>query len=134
MFSEKTKKELIRLSKLNQYYFKTDKNQNPTYHQSKCGDKIVFQIKEDNEKIRLKYNAHGCIILLSSAYILTELCDNKPRKAILEFTIKTINQKFEKLEEIDKKLKNFENFLHTNRKDCFMLPYKALSEILNNTK
>ncbi|BCR21528.1 iron-sulfur cluster assembly scaffold protein [Borrelia sp. HM] len=136
MFSEKTKNELIRLSKINKYYFKTDnnKNQNLTYYQSKCGDKIAFQVKEDNEKIRLKYNAQGCIILSSSAYILTKLCDNQSRKAILKFIIKIINKNFEKIEEIDIRLKNFENFLHTNRKDCFMLPYKALSEILNNTK
>ncbi|AAX16606.1 iron-sulfur cluster assembly scaffold protein [Borrelia hermsii] len=134
MFSEETKKELIRLSKIRKYYFQTDKNQNSVYHQSKCGDQIIFQINENNEKIKLKYNAYGCVILLSSAYILTKLCDNKPRNTILEIITKTINRNFENLEEIDKSLKNFENFLYTNRKDCFMLPYKALKEILNTTK
>ncbi|AHH09862.1 NifU-like protein [Borrelia parkeri SLO] len=134
MFSEETKKELIRFSKIKKYYFKTDKNQSLVYHQSKCGDQITFKINENNEKIRLKYNAYGCIIFLSSAYILTKLCDNKPRKEILEIITKTINKNFENLEEIDKSLKNFENFLYTNRKDCFMLPYKALKEILNTIK
>ena len=135
MFSEKIKKELIRLSKIDKYYFKTDnKNENLTYYQSKCGDKIAFQVKEDNKRFRLKYKAQGCIILSSSAYILTKLCDNKSREIILKFIIKIISNNFEKIEEIDIRLKNFENFLHTNRKDCFMLPYKALNEILNNTK
>ncbi|WP_024654170.1 iron-sulfur cluster scaffold-like protein [Borrelia persica] len=130
MFSEETKKELIRISKIKKYCFKTDQNQNPIYHKSKCGDQIAFQINEDNNKIRLKYNAYGCIVLLSSAYIVTKICDNQPKKTILKIITKIINNNFENLEEIDKNLKNFENFLYTNRKDCFILPYKALKEIL----
>ncbi|AHH08047.1 iron-sulfur cluster assembly scaffold protein [Borrelia anserina] len=131
MLSEETKKELIRLSKIKKYYFQTDKNQSSVYYQSKCGDQITFKINEIKEKIRLQYNAHGCIILLSSAYVLTKICNNKPRKAILEIITKIINQNFENLEEIDKSLKNFETFLYTNRKDCFTLPHKALKGILN---
>ena len=66
MLSEKIKKELIRLSKISKYTFKTDKNQNLVY-KSNCGDQIAFQINMNNDKIRLKYNASGCIILLASA-------------------------------------------------------------------
>ncbi|AHH10240.1 iron-sulfur cluster assembly scaffold protein [Borrelia coriaceae] len=134
MFSEETKKELIKLSKIKKYYFKADNNQNTVYHQSKCGDKITFQINENIERIRLKYNAYGCIVFLSSAYVLTKICDNKPKKTILDIITKITNNKFKNLEEINQSLKNFENFLYTNRKDCFILPYKALKEILDTIK
>ncbi|AYE35980.1 hypothetical protein DB313_00430 [Borrelia turcica IST7] len=133
MLSEKIKKELIRLSKISKYTFKTDKNQNLVY-KSNCGDQIAFQINMNNDKIRLKYNASGCIILLASAYTLTKICDNKSRKEILEIITKAINKNFESLEEIDTSLKNFENFIHTNRQNCFILPYKALNESLNIMK
>ncbi|AWG42482.1 hypothetical protein CR532_00425 [Candidatus Borreliella tachyglossi] len=133
MFSEEIKKELIRISKINKYKFKTDKNQNLVY-KSKCGDQIVFQIKLINEKIRLRYNASGCIIFFASAYSLTKICDNKSKKETLDILTKVINKDFECLEEIDISLKNFENFIHTNRQDCFMLPYKALNESLKIIK
>ncbi|UER67296.1 iron-sulfur cluster assembly scaffold protein [Borrelia sp. BU AG58] len=133
MLSEKIKKELIRLSRISTYTFKTDEDQNLVY-QSKCGDQIAFQINVKNGKIRLKYNASGCVVLLASAYTLTRICDNKSEEKMLEVITKTINKNFEKLEEIDASLKNFENFIHTNRQDCFMLPYKALNESLNTMK
>ncbi|QMU98897.1 iron-sulfur cluster assembly scaffold protein [Borrelia sp. A-FGy1] len=133
MLSEKIKKELIRLSKINKYTFKTNKNQTLTY-KSNCGDQIAFKINIDIDKIRLKYNASGCIILLASAYTLAKICDNKPKKEILEIITKTINKNFKSLEEIDTSLKNFVNFIHTNRQECFILPYKALNESLNMMK
>ncbi|ACH93044.1 iron-sulfur cluster assembly scaffold protein [Borrelia duttonii] len=130
MFSEEIKKELIRLSKIKKYCFQVEKNQSPIYHKSKCGDQIIFQTDKDNKKIKLKYNAYGCIVFLASTYLLTKICDNQPKKTTLEIITKIINNNFENLEEINKNLKIFENFLYTNRKDCFILPYKALKEIL----
>ncbi|WKC57671.1 iron-sulfur cluster assembly scaffold protein [Borrelia sp. P9F1] len=133
MLSEKVKKELIRLSRISKYTFKTNENQDLVY-QSKCGDQIAFQINMKNNKIKLRYNASGCIILLASAHTLTRICNNKPREKILEIITKAIDKNFEKLEEIDSSLKTFTSFIHTNRQDCFILPYRALNESLNTIK
>ncbi|UGQ16906.1 iron-sulfur cluster assembly scaffold protein [Borrelia sp. RT1S] len=133
MLSEKVKKELIRLSRISKYTFKMDKNQDLGY-QSKCGDQIAFQINMKNGKIGLRYSASGCIILLASAYTLTRICNNKPKEKILEIITKAIDKNFENLEEIDASLRNFTNFINTNRQDCFMLPYRALNESLSTIK
>ncbi|WNY59966.1 iron-sulfur cluster assembly scaffold protein [Borreliella bissettiae] len=134
MLTEKTKKELIRLSKVNNYVIKVETNQN-FKHQSKCGDQILFQIIETNNgQFNLKHHASGCIVLLASANALNKLCNNKPKLEILNLVQKVINNDFENLEEIDTSLRIFDVFTNTNRKDCFLLPYKSLKDSLENYK
>ncbi|APS98317.1 hypothetical protein Bmayo_00420 [Borreliella mayonii] len=134
MLTEKTKKELIRLSKINNYIIKSKTSQN-FKHQSKCGDQILFQIIETNNgKFNLKHHASGCMILLASANVLNKLCNNKPKLEILNLVQKVINNDFANLDEIDTSLKIFDVFTNTNRKDCFLLPYKSLKDSLENYK
>ncbi|WP_151073779.1 iron-sulfur cluster assembly scaffold protein [Borreliella turdi] len=135
MLTEKTKRKLIDLSKLNTYIIhKIETNQN-FKHRSKCGDQILFQItKENNGKFNLKHHASGCMILLASANALNKLCDNKSKSEILNLVQKVINTDFVDLDEIDASLKIFNAFTNTNRKDCFLLPYKSLKDSLENYK
>ncbi|AJA89932.1 hypothetical protein OY14_00410 [Borreliella chilensis] len=133
MLTEKIKRELIKLSKINKYIIhKAEANQNFN-HQSKCGDQISFQIKEANSgKFNLKHHASGCMILLASANTLNKLCNGKSKSEILNLVQKIINNDFENLDEIDASLKIFNTFKNTNRKDCFLLPYKALKDSLES--
>ncbi|WKC85032.1 iron-sulfur cluster assembly scaffold protein [Borreliella lusitaniae] len=135
MLTEKTKKKLIKLSKVNTYIInKVETNKNFKY-QSKCGDQILFQIIEaNNGKFNLKHHASGCIILLASANALNKLCNNKPKHEILNLVQKVINGDFTNLDEIDASLEIFNIFTNTNRKDCFLLPYKSLKDNLENYK
>ncbi|WPM06205.1 iron-sulfur cluster assembly scaffold protein [Borreliella sinica] len=135
MLTEKTKKNLIRLSKINTYIIHKVKTTQNFKHQSKCGDQILFQIKEENNgKFNLKHHASGCMILLASANALNKLCNNKPKLEILNLAQKVINGDFVNLEEIDASLKIFNIFTNTNRKDCFLLPYISLKDSLENYK
>ncbi|SCW36139.1 nitrogen fixation protein NifU [Borreliella japonica] len=135
MLTEKIKRKLVKLSKINNYIMhKVETNQN-FKHQSKCGDQILFQIKkENNGKFNLKHHASGCMILLASANALNKLCNNKPKPEILNLVQKVINNDFANLDEIDASLKIFNIFTNTNRKDCFLLPYKSLKDSLENYK
>ncbi|MCD2332032.1 iron-sulfur cluster assembly scaffold protein [Borreliella americana] len=135
MLTEKTKKELLRLSKVNDYTInKIETNQN-FKHQSKCGDQILFQIiRTNNGKFNLKHHASGCMILLASANALNKLCNNKAKSEILNLVQKVLSGNFANLDEIDVSLKIFDVFTNTNRKDCFLLPYKSLKDSLENYK
>ncbi|QFI14240.1 iron-sulfur cluster assembly scaffold protein [Borrelia sp. CA_690] len=135
MLTEKTKKELLRLSKVNNYIIdKIETNQN-LKHQSKCGDQILFQtIEINNGKFNFKHHASGCMILLASANALNKLCNDKPKPEILNLVQKVINSDFTNLDEIDVSLKIFNIFTNTNRKDCFLLPYKSLKDSLESYK
>ncbi|WP_424632236.1 iron-sulfur cluster assembly scaffold protein [Borreliella lusitaniae] len=135
MLTEKTKKKLIKLSKVNTYIINKVETIKNFKYQSKCGDQILFQIIEvKNEKFNLKHHASGCIILLASANALNKLCNNKPKHEILNLVQKVINGDFTNLEEIDASLEIFNIFTNTNRKDCFLLPYKSLKDNLENYK
>ncbi|WKC79506.1 iron-sulfur cluster assembly scaffold protein [Borreliella tanukii] len=135
MLTEETKRKLIRLSKVNNYIIhKIETNQN-FKHQSKCGDQILFQIIEaNNGKFNFKHHASGCMILLASANALNKLCNNKLKPEILNLVQKVISSDFTNLNEIDASLKIFNAFTNTNRKDCFLLPYKSLKDSLENYK
>ncbi|AIJ29459.1 iron-sulfur cluster assembly scaffold protein [Borreliella valaisiana] len=135
MLTEETKKKLLKLSKVNNYIInEVEKTQN-FKHQSKCGDQILFQtIEANNEKFNFKHHASGCMILLASANALNKLCNNKPKPEILNLVQKVINGDFTNLDEIDASLKIFNIFTNTNRKDCFLLPYKSLKDSLENYK
>nr|WP_267509530.1 iron-sulfur cluster assembly scaffold protein [Borreliella garinii] len=135
MLTEEIKKKLIKLSKINNYIIHKVKTNQNFKHQSKCGDQILFQIIEANSgKFNLKHHASGCMILLASANALNKLCNNKPKSEIISLVQKVINGDFENLEEIDTSLKIFDIFTNTNRKDCFLLPYKSLKDSLVNYK
>ncbi|MCD2409892.1 iron-sulfur cluster assembly scaffold protein, partial [Borreliella burgdorferi] len=95
----------------------------------------LFQIIETNNgKFNLKHYASGCIVLLASANALNKLCNNKAKSEILNLVQKVINSDFANLDEIDVSLKIFNVFTNTNRKDCFLLPYKSLKDSLESYK
>ena len=101
-----------------------------------CGDEIEVGIKiSKNQILDFAYQCKSCIYCQASASILSKFSINKTIKSINE-SINFFNIIFENHNvKIPKKLKKFEILFkkeNLSRKDCILLPFKALSKALKS--
>tara|TARA_B100000214_G_C23394858_1_gene368873 strand:+ start:80 stop:478 length:399 start_codon:yes stop_codon:yes gene_type:complete len=103
---------------------------------SVCGDEIQIKLIIKGEKItNIGYQTDSCIYCQASASLLSKISMNSKKDKI----IKLCNEAklfFDKDEEnLNKNLKLFSKlFLKKNlsRKDCILLPFKAMKKIVSN--
>ena len=101
-----------------------------------CGDEIQIKLIIKGEKItNIGYQTDSCIYCQASASLLSKISMNSKKDKI----IKLCNEAklfFDKDEEnLNKNLKLFSKlFLKKNlsRKDCILLPFKAMEKIVSN--
>ena len=100
-----------------------------------CGDEMEITVKIVNEKIvDFGYQCKSCIYCQASVSVLSKFSINKTVRSINE-SINFFNSFFENNNvKIPKELKKFEilfNEKNFSRKDCILLPFKALSKAIN---
>ena len=115
------------------------KNLDDCTHKSKqknplCGDEMEVGVKISNNKIiDFAYQCKSCIYCQASASIISKFSLNKSIKSVNK-TITFFNKFFEDHKVIfPKNLKKFEvlfNKKNLARKECILLPFKALSKAL----
>ena len=99
-----------------------------------CGDEMEVGVKISNNKILdFAYQCKSCIYCQASASVLSKFSINKTVKSINE-SINFFNTFFENHDvKIPRDLKKFEILFseeNLSRKDCILLPFKALSKAL----
>ncbi len=100
-----------------------------------CGDEITIYLKLNREKIdKFNYQSKSCIYCQASVSLLSKYATNKSLINI-KFLIKEIDKYF-KIDEFifPKKLNIFKKIFkkkNFSRKECLLLPFKALSKLLN---
>ena len=104
------------------------------YKNPLCGDEMEVGVKISNNKIiDFAYQCKSCIYCQASASIISKFSLNKSIKSINK-TITFFNKFFEDNKIIfPKNLKKFEvlfNKKNLARKECILLPFKALSKAL----
>ena len=115
------------------------KNLNHCTHKSKhknpiCGDVMEVGVKiSKNQILDFAYQCKSCIYCQASASVLSKFSINKTVKSINE-SINFFNTFFENHDvKIPRDLKKFEILFseeNLSRKDCILLPFKALSKAL----
>ena len=101
-----------------------------------CGDQMEISLKvKENKIVDFGYQCKSCIYCQASASLLSKISMNSKKDKI----IKLCNEAklfFDKDEEnLNKNLKLFSKlFLKKNlsRKDCILLPFKAMEKIVSN--
>jgi len=99
-----------------------------------CGDVIEVGVKiSENKILDFAYQCKSCIYCQASASIISKFSINKTIKSINE-TVNFFNKFFENHNvKFPKNLKKFEilfNKKNLARKDCILLPFKALTKAL----
>ena len=103
---------------------------------SVCGDEIQIKLIIKGEKItNIGYQTDSCIYCQASASLLSKISMNSKKDKI----IKLFNEAklfFDKDEEnLNKNLKLFSKLFvkkNLSRKDCILLPFKAMKKIVSN--
>ena len=101
-----------------------------------CGDEIQIKLIIKGEKItNIGYQTDSCIYCQASASLLSKISTNSKKDKI----IKLCNEAklfFDKNEEnLNKNLKLFSKLFvkeNLSRKDCILLPFKAMKKIVSN--
>ena len=106
------------------------------YKSKMCGDEIeISLIVKDQKIIDMGYKCKSCIYCQASASLLSKLSVNKSLVKInelIEFVnnfFKSTNLKFAKEWKPFEKLFDMKNI---SRKECILLPFKALKKIVSN--
>ena len=104
------------------------------YKNSLCGDQIEIRlIVKKNKIFDIGYQSQACIYCQASASILSRLAINKNliniNKLINEVLV-YFNCKSHFLSKETKKLENILNKKNHSRKNCILLPFKALKKAL----
>ena len=103
---------------------------------SVCGDEIQLKLIINQDKItNIGYQTDSCIYCQASASLLSKISMNSKKDKI----IKLCNEAklfFDKNEEnLNKNLKLFSKLFvkkNLSRKDCILLPFKAMKKIVSN--
>ena len=107
---------------------------NSKYKNQLCGDEMEISIIVKNQKISdIGYQCKSCIYCQASASALSNFSINKTVSSIKE-VISFLNVFFDNdNEKFPKDLKKFETLFNKKnlaRKECILLPFKALSKAL----
>ena len=103
---------------------------------SVCGDEIKLKLIINGDKItNIGYQTESCIYCQASASLLSKISMNSKRVKIMKLCdeAKSFFNKDEK--NLNKNLKLFSKlFVKENlyRKDCILLPFKAMEKIVSN--
>ena len=104
------------------------------YKNSLCGDQIEIRlIVKKNKIFDIGYQSQACIYCQASASILSRLAMNKNLININKLTnevLEYFNRKNHFLSKETKKLENILNKKNHSRKNCILLPFKALKKAL----
>ena len=101
-----------------------------------CGDEIQIKLIIKGEKItNIGYQTDSCIYCQASASLLSKISKNSKRGKIIKLCdeAKSFFDKDDK--NLIKNLKIFSKLLVTenlSRKDCILLPFKAMEKIVSN--
>ena len=100
-----------------------------------CGDQIKIYLVVKNQKIsKFKYDGESCIYCQASASLLSKIAKNKSINNLKQF-ISESNRFFNKKSVIKNKWKNFSKIMNKKnltRKECLLLPLKAVKKALEN--
>ena len=106
------------------------------YKNNLCGDQIEIRLVIKNDKIiDFGYQTESCVYCQASASILSKISINKPLLKVNKITIDTLEYFHNSKLSISKNLKKLGFILdkkNLSRKDCILLPFKALKNALNN--
>ena len=104
------------------------------YKNSLCGDQIEIRlIVKKNKIFDIGYQSQACIYCQASASILSRLAMNKNLiniNKLINEVLKYFNRKNHFLSKETKKLENILNKKNHSRKNCILLPFKALKKAL----
>ena len=103
---------------------------------SVCGDEIKLKLIINGDKItNIGYQTESCIYCQASASLLSKISMNSKRVKIVKLCdeAKSFFNKDEK--NLNKNLKLFSKLFvkeNLSRKDCILLPFKAMEKIVSN--
>ena len=103
---------------------------------SVCGDEIKLKLIINGNKItNIGYQTESCIYCQASASLLSKISMNSKRVKIMKLCdeAKSFFNKDEK--NLNKNLKLFSKLFvkeNISRKDCILLPFKAMEKIISN--
>ena len=103
---------------------------------SVCGDEIQLKLIIDRDKItNIGYQTESCIYCQASASLLSKISKNSKKDKIIKLCdeAKLFFDKDEK--NLNKNLKLFSKLFakeNLSRKDCILLPFKAMKKIVSN--
>ena len=103
---------------------------------SVCGDEIKLKLIINGDKItNIGYQTESCIYCQASASLLSKISMNNKRVKIMKLCdeAKSFFNKDEK--NLNKNLKLFSKLFvkeNLSRKDCILLPFKAMEKIVSN--
>ena len=103
---------------------------------SVCGDEIKLKLVINGDKItNIGYQTESCIYCQASASLLSKISMNNKRVKIMKLCdeAKSFFNKDEK--NLNKNLKLFSKLFvkeNLSRKDCILLPFKAMEKIVSN--
>ena len=103
---------------------------------SLCGDEMEIKLIIDKEKIvDFGYQGKSCVYCQASASLLSKISINNKKEKLNELCDDTKSYFDGNLEKIDKKwifLKKLFKKENISRKECILLPFKALKKIVSN--
>ena len=106
------------------------------YKNSLCGDQIEIRlIVKKNKIFDIGYQSQACIYCQASASILSRLAMNKNLiniNKLINEVLEYFNRKNHFLSKETKKLENILNKKNHSRKNCILLPFKALTKALKS--
>ena len=103
---------------------------------SVCGDEIQLKLIIKQDKItNIGYQTESCIYCQASASLLSKISKNSKRDKIIKLCdeAKSFFEKDDK--NLNKNLKLFSKLFvkeNLSRKDCILLPFKAMEKIVSN--
>ncbi len=106
------------------------------YKNNMCGDQIEIRLVVKRNKIyEMGYQCKSCVYCEASASLLSLISIKKPLNQVNEI-IKEVLEYFSSSNNIlsknSKKLAYILNYKNISRKDCILLPFKALKKALQN--
>ena len=112
-------------------YTHISKQKNPL-----CGDEMQVSLKiSKNKIIDFAYQCKSCVYCQASVSILSESSINKSTKTVSDFINNAINFFENNKIKLPKSYKKFKKLLskkNLSRKECILLPFKALSKALKS--
>lgn len=126
-------KELIKIaSKTKCYGLNSDCKKKVSVKNRICGDEVFMGLNQNKDKVFFETNS--CILTQASCAILAENL-NTINKQNVKSLIKNIESFFLKNTKISDELKMFKKLLikeNKNRKECIVLPLRALEKLLHD--
>lgn len=126
-------KELIKIASKTKYYGLDDNCAKKVSVKNRiCGDEVFMGLNQNKDKVFFETNS--CILTQASCAILAENL-NTINKQNVKSLIKNIESFFLKNTKISNELKMFKKLLikeNKNRKECIVLPLKALEKLLHD--